>query len=280
MPGPFGGHCQTSRPRQSSRIGSTNSAPKRPLAKSSSVCAPPARSERRGHVGRDRPGVKGVRAARGDGAQRAGERRLDEKLAFPGRSPAGKKDAVPGPPELLDLQRPVPRDARVDRKAVFRAADRRLQQFVEALGPMRVEQQLPARNGAGDGDGVRRVMVARGGTRGFDRVDRGGGGRMAGAVDRDNLAAARRGIEAEAVAAETGRLRFDDREHGAGRNRGVDGVAAGAQDLDGGKRGDRHRGRRHAVGGIDGAASVLMEIPQRRSPFWLGGIKPAISPIG
>src|SRR5271155_5346295 len=37
--------------------------------------------QRLGHVGRDRPGIEGVRAARGDRAQRAGERRLDEKLA-------------------------------------------------------------------------------------------------------------------------------------------------------------------------------------------------------
>ena len=41
-PGPFGGHCQTSSPRHRSEIGSTNSAPLSPLAKSSSVCTPPA----------------------------------------------------------------------------------------------------------------------------------------------------------------------------------------------------------------------------------------------
>ena len=105
------------------------------------------------------------------------------------------------------------------------------------------------------------MMVARGRAQSLDRVDRGRRGRMAGAVDRDDLAVGG-SVEAEAVAAESGRLRLDDREHGAGGDSGVDGVAAGAQDLDRGQRGDRHRGRRHAVCGVDGAASVLMEIPQ------------------
>ena len=86
-------------------------------------------------------------------------------------------------------------------------------------------------------------------------------GRVAGAVDRDDLAVGG-SVEAEAVAAQSGRLRLDDREHGAGRDSGVDGVAPSAQDLDGGQRGDRHRRRRHAICGVDGAASVLVEIPQ------------------
>ena len=176
MPGPFGGHCQTSRPRQLRWIGSTNSRAEAAVGEILFRLHAASALKRRGHVGRDRPGIEGVRASRGDRAQRAGERRLDENVALPWRPAAGEEELVPRAAELLDLQRPIPRHPRVHRKALFGAADRRLQQFVEALGPMSVEQQLPAGNGAGDSDGVRRVMVARGGTCGFDRIDRGGGG--------------------------------------------------------------------------------------------------------
>ena len=100
---------------------------------------------------------------------------------------------------------------------------------------------------------------------------------MAGAVDSDDFAAARRGVEAETVAADPGRLGLDDREHSAGGDCGVDGVASGAQDLDRGQRGDRHRGRGHAVRGIDRAASVPMEIPQQALRFGWRGIKPTMS---
>ena len=177
MPGPFGGHCQTSRPApvDADRLDELGA-----LAAVGEVLFrlhAAGRLERRGHVGRDRPGIEGVRAARGDRAQRAAERLLDEEVAFPWRAAAGEEELVSGAAQLLDLQRPVPRDARVHRKALFGAADRRLQQFVEALGAVGVQQQLPAGDGARNGDGVRRDVVARGGTQSLDRVDRGRRGR-------------------------------------------------------------------------------------------------------
>jgi hypothetical protein len=104
-----------------------------------------------------------------------------------------------------------------------------------------------------------------GGTeRRLDRVERSGRGGPSGAIDGDDLAAAGGRVEAEAIAADPRRLRLDDREHGASRDRSVNGVAARAQHFDRGQRGDRHGGRRHPVHGIDGAASVLMEVPQWR----------------
>ena len=220
-----------------------------------------ARTKRRRHVGCDRPAVESVSAALGDRAQRAGERRLDEPVAFAGRAAAGQEERVPGAAELALEYRPIPRHALMHRKAILGAADGGEKQFVEALGSIRVQQQLPAGDGAGDGDAMRRNVVGRSGTRGPDRVERSGSRRSARTVDGDDLAAGRR-IEAEAIAAESRRLRLDHREHGAGRDRRVDGVAAGAQHLDRGQRGDRHGGRRHPVHGIDGAASALMEVSQ------------------
>ena len=198
----------------------------------------------------------------GDGAQRVGERCLDESIALARRAAAGQKERVPGAAQLRLVHRPIPGHALMHRKAVLGASDGGEKQFVEALGPVSVQQQLPAGDGAGDGDAMRRNVVRRSGARGLDRVERSGGRRPARAVDGDDLAAARRRIEAEAIAAESRRLRLDHREHGAGRNRRVDGVAAGAQHFDRGQRGDRHGGRRHPVHGIDGAASALMEVSQ------------------
>ena len=181
---------------------------------------------------------------------------------LPGRAAAGQEERVPGAAQLVLVHRPIPGHALVHRKAVLGAADRGEEQFVEALRAVGLEQQLPAGDGARDGDAVRRSIVWWSGARGPDRVERSGGRRPARAVDGDDLAAAGRSVEAEAIAAEPRRLRLDDREHGAGRHSGVDGVAAGAQHLDRGQRGDRHGGRRHPVHGIDGAASALMEVSQ------------------
>ena len=217
--------------------------------------------QRRRHVGRDRPAVESVGAVLGDGAQCAGERRLHEAIAFPRRAAAGEKERVAGATQLALVHRPIPGHALMHGKAILGAANGRQEQFVEALRAVGLKQQLPARDGAGNGDAVRRNVVGRNGARGPDRVERSGFRRPAGAIDGDDLAAGRR-VEAEAIAAESGRLRLDHREHGAGRNRRVDGVAAGAQHFDRGQRGDRHGGRRHPVHGIDGAASALMEISQ------------------
>ena len=220
-----------------------------------------ARTKRRRHVGCDRPAVESVRAVLGDCAQRAGERRLYETVALAGRAAAGQEERVPGAAQLRLEHRPIPGHALMHRKALLGAADRGEKQFVEALRSMRVQQHLPAGDGAGDGDAMGRNIVGRSGARGPDRVERSGSRRPARAIDGDDLAAGRR-VETEAIAAESGRLRLDHREHGASRHSGVDGVAAGAQHLDRGQRGDRHGGRRHPVHGIDGAASALMEVSQ------------------
>ena len=109
----------------------------------------------RRHVGRDRPAVESVGAALGDGAQCAGERRLHEPIAFPRRVTAGEKERVPGATQLALVHRPIPGHALMHGRAVLGAADGREKQFVEALGPMRIQQQLPAGDRAGDGDAVR-----------------------------------------------------------------------------------------------------------------------------
>ena len=196
--------------------------------------------------------------------RRARSGRSDRRRGARGRW-AGRAWSLHGAACLL--HRPIPRHALMHREAFLGAADGGEKQFVEAFGPVGVQQQLPAGDGAGDGDGVRRRVVGWSRPRGFDCIERSGGRRPARAVDGDDLAAAGRRVEAEAIAAEARRLRLDDREHRAGRNRGVDGVAAGAQHIDRGQRGDRHGGRRHSIHGIDGAASALVEVSQFPRPF-------------
>src|SRR6202042_1572313 len=95
-----------------------------------------ARAKRRRQVGCDRPVVEGVRAALGDGAQRAGERRLDEPVAFPRRLAARHEEPVAGAAQLVFLHRPIPRQAWVHWKPLLRIADGGLKQFVETLGPV------------------------------------------------------------------------------------------------------------------------------------------------
>ena len=67
-------------------------------------------------------------------------------------------------------------------------------------------------------------------------------------VDRVDLAVAR-GVDGhEAAAADAARVGLDDAEHAGGGDRGVDGVAAAAQDVDRGLRGLRIDGRGAATG--------------------------------
>src|SRR5580692_8847814 len=138
-----------------------------------------ARTKRRRHVGCDRSAVEGVRAMLGDRAQRAGERRLYEAIALVGRAAAGHEKRVSGAAELALIHRPIPRHALMHRKAFLGTADGGEKQFVEALRPMLVQQQLPAGDGAGDGDAMGRNVVRRSWTRGPDRVERSGSRRPA-----------------------------------------------------------------------------------------------------
>ena len=232
--------------------------------------------QRPGHVGGDRTAVESVSAALGDCAQCACKRCLNEAIALAGRAAAGQEERVPGAMQLRLKHRPIPGHALMHRKAIFGEADGGEEQFVEALRAVSLKQQLPAGDGAGDGDAMRRCIVRRSGADAPDRIERSGGRRPARAIDGDDLAATGRRVEAETIAAKPGRLRLDHREHGAGRNRRVDSVAAGAQHLDRGQRGDRHGGRRHSVHGIDRAASALMEVSQGPVLFGCRRIEPTM----
>ena len=54
-------------------------------------------------------------------------------------------------------------------------------------------------------------------------------------------------IKHETIAANPCHVRLDEAEHGGRRNRGVDGVAAVAQHIDGSHGRERMRGRRHRL---------------------------------
>ncbi len=198
-----------------------------------------------------------------DAAQRLGQRRLTEDVARLRRR-AVRQERVRAVLAQLRLQPlPVPRHIRVHRPAIGGVADRRLQQLVEALAAMRLQQRLPGVDRARHGDGMRRGVLQRRDAVLFVPVDRGGGRCAAGAIQREHLAGAGRRIQAEAVAADAGRLRLDHAQHGGCRHRGVQRIAAGAQHIERGQRGGRHRGGGHAVRRIDRAAAGEVVIAHR-----------------
>src|SRR5262249_10849281 len=154
------------------------------------------------------PAIEAVRAALGDRAQRASERCLDQAIALARRAPAGEEELAPGAPQLVLVHRPIPGHALMHWKAILRTADGGEEQFIESLRAIGVEQHWPARDCARDRDAVGGDVVRRAGARSRNRFERSGCGGPARAVDGDDLSAAGRRIEAEAIAAESRRLRL------------------------------------------------------------------------
>ena len=85
-------------------------------------------------------------------------------------------------------------------------------------------------------------------------------GARPGTVQRHHLRRPGRHVQAEAIPADPGRVRFDHALHRAGGNGGIERIAARAQDIERGKCGLRHGGGGHAVHAIGGAAARQVEI--------------------
>jgi len=223
------------------------------------------------HVGGDRPFVERPRTPFGDGPQRLRQRRIDEAVSLARRAPAGEESVRPGAAQLVGEVVPVGGDAMMHRPAVGGEPDRRLQQFSQRLGAVRGKQRLPGGHRAGDGHGMRRGVLEGRHPVLLVPVDRAGRGGAPRAVERDHaatpLGAAPGGrVQAEAVAADAGRLRLDHGQHGRRRNRRVQRVAAAAQHVECRQGGGRHGGRRHAVRREHRAAARQVEVAHRRAP--------------
>ena len=213
--------------------------------------------------GGDLAAVEGVLAARGHGAQRAGETRIAEALpgarrpAVDGHLAEVRRLALP-----LDAARPEVRRDLADRDALLGQADGRRQDVRHRQAAVLLDQIAPAgaRARHGHGVGVKRRQL-RDACR-AQVLEGEAGRRAAGPVERRHLAGRRVVVEREAVAAQPGRRRLGDVERGGDRYRRVGRVAAGAQDrcagLAGGDLARRHHAARAAAaaGGARGRSAA------------------------
>ena len=186
------------------------------------------------HVLGDRALVKRVTAVFRDCPQRVSKLRLPDDVAdcrwFAVRQQVAL--GVGALLQFLELVLPVEGDARRHDVARFRGLDRRLQQGVEPELAVVAQDRRPGVDRARNGDRVRRGQRHR-----MDvaleipfRLCR--HRCAAAAIIGDDLALAPRLDQRETIAADAGRLRLDDREQGACRNRGVSCSAARAHDFD------------------------------------------------
>src|SRR6185437_12440129 len=162
--------------------------------------------------------------------------------------------------EEIALLADVIGDARRDRIALPRERDRWLERAFQRAAAVINDEPRPGLDRAGNGDRVRRMALDR-----LDSVTcvpfrRRRHRRAPRAVIGDDLGRAPKRDLRETIAADAGRTGFDDALHRACRDRGVDGVAAVAQRLDGRKRREGMRGRRHTPSADGRRSSWKLEI--------------------
>ncbi|OPY93461.1 MAG: hypothetical protein A4E73_00100 [Syntrophaceae bacterium PtaU1.Bin231] len=137
-----------------------------------------------------------------------------------------------------------PRQRRRYREALLRKADGRRHHPVKRHRSVFGERRRKSGNGPGYGRrriaGVRNLLGERGGGRRRGTVIDGDGGLGVGPVDDDHP------LSAEAAGVE-----LHDADGKSGRDRGIDGVAAGFEDLQTGFGCQRVRRGHHTVGGFD-----------------------------
>ena len=200
--------------------------------------------------------VEGGPALAGDAPQRVGESRHAEQVSFPWHLPARQKliPRIGIDRHAILMVDPIEGDAGRHPEPLVGDADRRLQKFAERLRAMVGIEPAPGVDAARHRDGMGRGGGGRRGALFGEPLGLRGSRRPARAVQSHRQATTRR-IKGEAVAAEPRHGGLDDALHRHGRDGGIHGVAAGFQRLDGGQRGERVGGGRHAVG-ADGERAV------------------------
>ena len=210
--------------------------------------------------------VEGSRSIPGDPTERAGEGRQPQSLAGNG-CPIVRQ--INDPPtaaleQLVAIARPVKGNARRHHEALLRAADRRLQQLAELPGAVALQQPGPGVDRARNGHGVHAALELVD-AEPHEALDRGGGRRPSRAVERDHCALG--GCQQdEAVAPDPGHRRLDHALNGDRRDRRVDGIAAGTQDIERREGRQRVRSRRHTVLAVGRRAAGQLEVTHGRSP--------------
>ena len=216
------------------------------------------------HIVGDGAFVKSGAALLGDTAERGGQKRLTHRFAQDERLAAAQKqrrgDRIVGDPRagLGEIER----NARRHRAAFLGQADGRLQQFFHLPRAEIGKEPEPGIDGARHSDGVCRPL------RNFIEaalhipIQRRRGGRSAGTIERNRQPALRR-IEDETIPTDTGHVRLGEAEHRRRRDRRIDGIAAVAQDFDGGLRGQRVRSRGHRFVADGGRTARPLEMSHR-----------------
>jgi hypothetical protein len=191
------------------------------------VVGDPAAVEGIGTVARD--GFHGF-CEGGKGDAVAGQRRLAFGQQHGARSRIGAQP--------VGSTAPIGGDLRRDREALGGEVDGGLQQPVDAELAVIVGEAAPRLDRARHRHRMYAVGRDLADTAIEEPLGAGGGGRAAGAVVGDHLVAALGRDQHEAIAADAGHGGLDHAERGGGGDRGVDRVAAGAQDVDGDQGGE------------------------------------------
>ena len=178
-----------------------------------------------------------------------GQHRVGEPAAGRGDSPAGQVDLGRGSPVLAEHvghAGDAPADRGHERVPGLGVADRVAEHVAQRQPPVLAQQQEPgaerARHARGEQPAARHEVEPEVPVGLQGRRRRGG----ALAADDERLAAPRVVADHRHLAARAVQVRLDDLEHEAGRDRGVEGVAAFLQDGHAGRRGEPVRGRHHA----------------------------------
>ena len=145
---------------------------------------------------------------------------------------------------------PVARHARMHGEAVLGIGDGIREKPVEAPAREALGKRVPGRDRTGNSYRMRPRLRHRDMAVGAQPLGAGQCRRPARAVQSVNCAV-RFGEDHEAVTADTRHVRFDHRENGRGRDRGVNGIAALAQHVERRRRRQRMRRRGHPVLGDD-----------------------------
>ncbi len=208
---------------------------------------------------RDGARVEGIRAALLHGLQRRGVVRIAQRGADCQRRSVLVVEISPGrrlrvqPAGILGDE--VMKPGR-HRKAGFRQVDGRVQQFgpveLAVFGVHGLQQARHARRADRAAADDRLEEAERLALRRQEQVGRGRSRRRFAAVEGGDRAGRRVVPDEERAAAQPGRLRLDQAEHGLHGDQRVGGVAAGAQHVQAGLGGDRIGGDDHMSPGRDG----------------------------
>ena len=217
-------------------------------------------AQRREHVLGDLALVEGGAAVAGDPAQDLRLSRRAEPLAERKRTAALAEMRGRVALQELGARGQIDGDPRRDGHAFLGMADRGFENRVEAEPSVLGAQAAEPVDRAGDGDSLHAAQRHRVEAALAQAVRRNRRRGAAGSVEGGDFVGSGVADEGEAVAADPRHVRLADAEHGGGRDGGVGGVAAAAQNVDRDQRRQRMRGGAHATRRDDRGSAGQVEV--------------------